>query len=93
MGMGQQAATGLTTFSIFWSYVCPVLGGIVVDTKGRYKTIMASSLSHSVGLIILTLTSIPKAIDDPTTPLAGWITATILIGLGTGGIKAISAYC
>ncbi|TIC06805.1 hypothetical protein E3Q15_04344 [Wallemia mellicola] len=26
MGMGQQVATGLTTFSTFWSYVCLVLG-------------------------------------------------------------------
>ncbi|TIC06806.1 PTR2-domain-containing protein [Wallemia mellicola] len=49
---------------------------------------MASSLIYFVGLMILTLTSIPKAIDNPTTPLAGWITATILIGLGTCGIKA-----
>ncbi|TIB84525.1 PTR2-domain-containing protein [Wallemia mellicola] len=88
MGRGQQVATGLTTFSTFWSYLTPVLGGIIADTQGRYITIIASSLIYFIGLLILTLTSIPSAITNNTTPLAGWITATILIGLGTGGIKA-----
>lgn len=88
MGRGQQVATGLTTFSTFWSYLTPVLGGIIADTQGRYITIIASSLIYFIGLLILTLTAIPSAITNNATPLAGWITATILIGLGTGGIKA-----
>ena len=36
--MGQQAATGLTTFNQFWQYFMPLFGAYVADQYwGRYS--------------------------------------------------------
>jgi POT family proton-dependent oligopeptide transporter len=40
-----------------------------------------------LGLLILTLTSIPSALDHGA-GLGGFVAAVIVIGLGTGGIKS-----
>ncbi|GAA5803696.1 hypothetical protein HPULCUR_009179 [Helicostylum pulchrum] len=85
--MGQQVATSLTTFFQFWCYITPILGAIVADQfLGKYKTILFSII-YFVGLIILTLTSIPMAIESGAA-FPGFIVAVIIIGLATGGIKA-----
>lgn len=40
LGLGQRAATGLTLFNQFWSYIMPLLGGYMADTYwGKFKTI------------------------------------------------------
>ncbi|KAI9364317.1 POT family-domain-containing protein [Pilaira anomala] len=88
MGKGQQTATALTTFFQFWCYITPILGAIVADQYwGKYKTILIFACIYFVGLTILTLTSIPAAIESGAT-FPGFIVALIIIGLGTGGIKA-----
>ncbi|KAI9487820.1 MAG: POT family-domain-containing protein [Benjaminiella poitrasii] len=88
MGKGQQTATALTTFFQFWCYITPILGAIVADQYwGKYKTILIFSCIYFIGLIILTLTSIPAAIASGAT-FPGFIVAIIIIGFATGGIKA-----
>ncbi|KAH7408402.1 di/tri peptide transporter 2 [Phaeosphaeria sp. MPI-PUGE-AT-0046c] len=88
LGMGHQGATGLSTFFQFWCYVTPILGAIIADQYlGKYNTIVIFCIVYMVGLLILTCTSIPAALDHGA-GLAGFIVAIIVIGLGTGGIKS-----
>ncbi|KAI8085799.1 POT family-domain-containing protein [Gilbertella persicaria] len=85
---GQQTATALTTFFQFWCYITPIFGAIVADQFwGKYKTILVFSFVYIIGLIILTLTSIPPAIASGAA-FPGFIVSLIIIGLGTGGIKS-----
>lgn len=55
---------------------------------GKYNTILFFACIYLVGLVILTLTSIPSAIENGTATFVGFIVSIIIIGLGTGGIKA-----
>ncbi|CAO3630363.1 unnamed protein product [Cunninghamella blakesleeana] len=88
MGRGQQVATALTTFFQFWCYITPIIGAIIADQYlGKYKTIVLFALVYMVGLVILTCTSIPAAIESGAT-FGGFIVSLIVLGLGTGGIKA-----
>lgn len=88
LGMGHQGATGLSTFFQFWCYVTPILGAIVADQYlGKYNTIVIFCGVYILGLLILTLTAIPVALQGGA-GLGGFIAAVIVIGLGTGGIKS-----
>ncbi|ODQ63433.1 PTR2-domain-containing protein [Nadsonia fulvescens var. elongata DSM 6958] len=88
VGLGQQGATALSYFFQFWCYVTPILGAIMADTWwGKYKTICVFSGIYVVGIFILFMTSLPFAIENGAA-LGGLVTAMIVIGLGTGGIKS-----
>lgn len=88
MGKGQQTATALNTFFTFWCYITPILGAVIADQFwGKYRTILVFSIIYLLGLIILTLTSIPPAIASGAS-FPGYIVAIIIVGLGTGGIKS-----
>ncbi|KAH7086844.1 di/tri peptide transporter 2 [Paraphoma chrysanthemicola] len=88
LGMGHKGATGLSTFFQFWCYVTPILGAVIADQYlGKYNTIVIFCFVYMVGLLILTCTSIPTALDHGA-GLGGFIVAIIVIGLGTGGIKS-----
>ncbi|KAF2801839.1 PTR2-domain-containing protein [Mytilinidion resinicola] len=88
LGMGQKGATGLGTFFQFWCYVTPIIGAIIADQYlGKYKTILYFCFVYIIGLLILTLTSLPIALQHGA-GLGGFIAAIIIIGLGTGGIKS-----
>ncbi|KAK6357661.1 hypothetical protein TWF718_001969 [Orbilia javanica] len=88
LGLGQHGATGLGTFFQFWCYVTPIFGAIVADQYlGKYKTIVYFCMVYIVGLIVLFVTSLPFSLQGGG-GLGGFICAIILIGLGTGGIKA-----
>ncbi|KAJ1984436.1 peptide transporter ptr2 [Dimargaris verticillata] len=85
---GQQTATALTTFFQFFCYITPIFGAIIADQYlGKFRAITLFSGVYIVGLIILTLTSIPSAIHAGAA-LPGLIVSMIVIGFGTGGIKA-----
>lgn len=87
-GKGQQTATALTTFFQFWCYITPIIGAIIADSYlGKYKSILYFSLIYFVGLLILTLSSIPSAIQSGAA-FPGFVVGIIVIGLGTGGIKS-----
>lgn len=57
---------------------------------GKYRTILASSPIYISGLIILVCTATPAAIEASVS-FGGLIAAMVLIGLGTGGLKACIA--
>ncbi|KAI9322913.1 peptide transporter PTR2-A [Dichotomocladium elegans] len=87
MGRGQQTATALTTFFQFWCYVTPIIGGIVADQYlGKYRAILLFGTIYMLGLIIITATSAPSSLE--TAALPGFVVSILIIGLGTGGIKA-----
>ncbi|KAF3916750.1 hypothetical protein ABW20_dc0107340 [Dactylellina cionopaga] len=88
LGLGQHGATGLGTFFQFWCYVTPIFGAIVADQYlGKYKTIVYFCMIYIAGLIVLFVSSLPFSLKAGN-GLGGFICAIILIGLGTGGIKA-----
>lgn len=88
IGMNQQGATGLTDFFQFWCYVTPIIGAIVADQYlGKYWTIVYFSIIYMIGAFILFITSLPVAIENGAA-LGGLVTAMVVIGLGTGGIKS-----
>ncbi|KAI2085171.1 peptide transporter ptr2 [Ophidiomyces ophidiicola] len=88
LGLGHQAATGLTTFFQFWCYVTPILGAIVADQYlGKYMAIFYFCIVYIVGLMILLFTSLPIALQNGA-GLGGFIAAIVVIGIGTGGIKS-----
>ncbi|CAG8541927.1 3533_t:CDS:2 [Ambispora gerdemannii] len=87
IGKGQQAATALSLFFSFFSYVTPIIGAIVADQYlGKYKTILCFSIIYITGLSVLTITATPIAISSGAS-LPGLVLAMIIIGLGAGGIK------
>lgn len=86
--VANSTKPGLTNFFQFWCYVTPVLGAVISDQYlGKYWTIFYSALIYIVGNLILFLTSLPVAIENGAA-LGGLVTAMIVIGLGTGGIKS-----
>lgn len=88
LGMGTQAANGLVTFFQFFCYITPILGAIVADQYiGRYRTIVLFGIVYIVGTLILWVSSLPVAIENGA-GLGGLVTAMIVIGFGTGGIKS-----
>ncbi|KAJ1737740.1 peptide transporter ptr2 [Coemansia sp. Benny D160-2] len=88
IGGGKHMATGLGNFFQFWCYITPILAAVIADQWwGKYKTILVFAVVYLVGDLILTLTSIPSSIRSGGA-LPGLVVAMIVIGLGTGGIKA-----
>ncbi|KAF3994198.1 hypothetical protein FT663_00168 [Candidozyma haemuli var. vulneris] len=88
LGLDQHGATALSYFWQFWCYVTPIFGAWVADTYfGKFNTICIFSVVYILGIFVLFITSIPS-IADRDASLAGFIIAVIVIGLGTGGVKA-----
>ncbi|PLW55691.1 hypothetical protein PCANC_04603 [Puccinia coronata f. sp. avenae] len=88
LGMGQQAATGITTFNSFWVYLCPLVGAYVADAHlGRYNTILVSIFIALVGHTLLVISAIPPVLANPNGSFACFIVAIIIMGIGTGGFK------
>ena len=66
----------------------PILGAIIADQYlGKYNTILYFAVIYICGLLILVTTALPVSIGSGAA-LGGLIAAMIVIGLGTGGIKA-----
>lgn len=54
---------------------------------GKYKTIVYFACIYIVGLLILVLTSLPISLEHGA-GMGGFVAAILVIGVGTGGIKA-----
>ena len=88
LGKGQAVATALGNFFKFWAYASTVIGAIIADQYlGRFKTIVAACGVYIVGLVILVTTATPAGITSGA-GFGGLIAAMVVIGLGTGSIKA-----
>ncbi|KAJ5624100.1 Major facilitator superfamily domain general substrate transporter [Penicillium lagena] len=88
LGKGQAVASALGNFFKFWAYASTIIGAIMADQYlGKFKAIAISLAIYIVGLIILVSTSTPQGIQSGS-GLGGLIAAMVIIGLGTGGIKA-----
>ncbi|KAK9370421.1 POT family-domain-containing protein [Lipomyces kononenkoae] len=88
IGLGQSKASALNYFFQFWAYVTPIFGAVIADQYwGKFKTISVFAGIYVVGLFIIFVTSLPVAIENGAS-LGGLITAMIVVGLGTGGIKS-----
>ncbi|CAI6335066.1 unnamed protein product [Periconia digitata] len=88
LGLAQSGATAFNNAFQLWCYVTPILGAVVADQYlGKYKTIKYFSIIYMVGILILFATSLPFSIERGGA-LPGLITAMVIIGIGTGGIKA-----
>lgn len=88
LSLGNSSATALSYFFQFWCYVTPVFGAWIADTfLGKFKTISVFCGIYIVGIFILFITSIPS-IADKNTSLGGYVTAIIIIGIATGGVKS-----
>lgn len=87
LSLNQQGATALSYFFQFWCYVTPIFGAWVADTYwGKLKTIIWFSVLYTIGIFILFITSLPSMSEN--TSLGGYVTAIIIIGIGTGGVKS-----
>ncbi|KAG5356126.1 Peptide transporter PTR2 [Yarrowia sp. B02] len=88
LGLGQQKAVALLYAFQFWCYLTPVFGAIIADSYwGKYKTILRFAIVNVVGVFVLVVSSLPVNIENGWA-LPGLLVAMVIIGLGTGGIKA-----
>lgn len=68
--------------------VTPILGAIIADQYlGKYKTIVIFAGVYICGLVILFATSVPNSLQHGA-GTGGFVTAIIVIGLGTGGVSS-----
>ncbi|KAG9959601.1 peptide transport protein PTR2, partial [Aureobasidium melanogenum] len=88
LGKGQAVATALGNFFKFWAYASTVIGAVIADQYlGRFKTIAVACGVYIFGLVILVATSTPAGIESGA-GFGGLIAAMVVIGMGTGSIKA-----
>ncbi|KAF2126190.1 PTR2-domain-containing protein [Dothidotthia symphoricarpi CBS 119687] len=91
LGLGQAMATRIYCGFYVFYYVTPVFIAIIADSYlGRYKTLIISIVIYCLGCTVLTVSSIPTNLDKGW-GLPGLVLAMVLIGIGGGGFKAITA--
>ncbi|KZT02811.1 PTR2-domain-containing protein [Laetiporus sulphureus 93-53] len=89
LGLGQRASTAIGTFNSFWVYIIPLLGAYIADTRwGRFKTICISVGIALIGHVILVGSALPGPIEHQKLSLSIFLTAVVIMGIGTGGFKA-----
>ncbi|KAL5365330.1 POT family-domain-containing protein [Aspergillus floccosus] len=94
LGKGQSIATALGNFFKFWAYASTVIGAIVADQYiGKFKAILVACGVYIVGLVVLVATATPASIKGGAA-FGGLIASMVILGLGTGGIKAnVTPFC
>ncbi|KAL2867484.1 POT family-domain-containing protein [Aspergillus lucknowensis] len=94
LGRGQAVATALGNFFKFWAYASTVLGAIVADQfLGKFKAIIVACSIYIVGLTVLVATATPASIKGGSA-FGGLVASMVIIGAGTGGIKAnVTPFC
>jgi POT family proton-dependent oligopeptide transporter len=102
--LGTALGDTFKFFSYFCTVIGAVIAGIPLppaptiftdsygtdEYLGKYKTIMVTSPIYIAGLILLVVTSAPMSIRSGAA-LGGLIASILLIGLGTGCLKACIA--
>ncbi|KAJ5890563.1 uncharacterized protein N7473_006791 [Penicillium subrubescens] len=94
LGKGQAVATALGNFFKFWAYASTVIGAIVADQfLGKFKAILVACAIYIVGLTVLVTTATPASIQGGSA-FGGLVASMVILGLGTGGIKAnVTPFC
>ena len=89
LNLGQASATRWQNLFAFLAYVTPVFGAVIADVWwGRYKTITVFCGIYFVGLMIITVTSLPVLLRGGW-GLPGWIIGAAIVATGTVGIKCM----
>ncbi|KAF3407214.1 Peptide transporter PTR2 [Talaromyces pinophilus] len=88
LGLGQATASTLSSAFYAFTFLTSVPFAILSDAwLGRYKTICISFFLNFCGCLVLFVTSLP-AVEEHSVKVAGLAISMVLLGLGTGGIKA-----
>lgn len=88
LGLGLEAASGITLTLTFLCYTTPLWGGYISDkTLGRVKTIWYGIWVGGISHVILIFAAIPSVIKDSHKALAPLIISIILLAIATGLIK------
>ncbi|KXN81957.1 putative peptide transporter ptr2 [Leucoagaricus sp. SymC.cos] len=88
LGLGQQTATGLSTFYQFWCYVTPLIGAWIADTHwGRFNTVCVAVVVALIGHVILIISAVPGVIEEKGA-LGAFVIGLIVTGFGTGLFKS-----
>jgi POT family proton-dependent oligopeptide transporter len=89
LGLGQAVATRIYCCFYIFYYVTPILVAVVADSHfGQYTSLLVSIILYCVGIVVLTISSIPSIIDRGW-GVPGLVVAMFFIGLGGGGVRAI----
>ncbi|GIZ45624.1 hypothetical protein CKM354_000878200 [Cercospora kikuchii] len=87
LGLGQSTATAVSNAYMVFSSLTPVPFAVVADLwLGKYHTLLISLSLIAIGCAVQLVTSFPAFAQSVGLP--GLAVTMILIGLGTGGIKA-----
>ncbi|KAG0267505.1 hypothetical protein BG011_004539 [Mortierella polycephala] len=86
--ISKGSATAISRGFSFFSYITTIFGAIVADKwLGKFKTILIFAILYTMGLVLLTVSSIDDLKD--TLGMPGFIVALYcMISWGTGGIKS-----
>lgn len=86
LGLGPLRAAQLSYFFQFWCYVCPLFGAWCSDTLwGKYRTILVFCGVYIIGIFVLVTSLLAP---EGATVFWSFLIGIVLIGLGTGGVKA-----
>jgi POT family proton-dependent oligopeptide transporter len=89
LDMGVKKSFAIRTFATLFTYLTPLVGGIVADVYwGRFKTIIVFSFITILGHVILVISSTPQVLAKAPASLILLIVSILVNGLGTGGIKS-----
>ena len=89
LGLGQARATRIYCCFYVFYYVTPIFVAILADSRlGQYATLVMSVVVYCLGIVTLTISSIPTNISKGW-GIPGLIMALFMVGLGGGGVKAI----
>ncbi|MCJ1250448.1 hypothetical protein MMC30_007676 [Trapelia coarctata] len=89
LGLGQSTATNIYNAFYLFSFLTPLPFAIVSDVwLGRYKTLWISVIMYIIGCVVMVATSVPNSLQHGA-GVGGLATAMVLIGLGSGGVKAV----
>ncbi|WVR09262.1 hypothetical protein IAU60_006327 [Kwoniella sp. DSM 27419] len=87
LNMGSVAASAVTSTFTFLSYLIPILGGIISDTKwGRFKTICVGVAIGAVAHVILVIPAIPSVIASGKA-FGPFMLSVIILAFAAGFIK------
>lgn len=88
LGMGLQAASGITMVFVFLAYLTPLFGGYISDKSwGRVKTIWYGVWLGGIAHIVLIFAAIPGVIEDHRRALAPLLISILILAFATGLIK------